>query len=51
MKDALGSFLFENLITLKRDEFQSYMDFTGVEWAASRPKITSWEYERYLTRC
>ena len=51
MKDALGSFLYENLIKLKRAEFASYMDFTGVEWAASRPKITSWEYERYLTRC
>ncbi len=51
MKDALGSFLYENLIKLKRSEFESYMDFTGVEWAASRPKITSWEYERYLTRC
>lgn len=51
MKKALGSFLFDHLIELKRDEFKSYMDFTGVEWAASRPKITSWEYERYLTRC
>jgi len=51
MKEALGSFLFDHLIELKRDEFKSYMDFTGVEWAASMPKITSWEYERYLTRC
>jgi len=51
MKEALGAFLFDNLIELKREEFQSYMDFTGIEWAASRPKITSWEYERYLTRC
>jgi len=51
MKKALGSFLFDHLIELKRDEFKSYMDFTGVEWAASRPKITSWEYKRYLTRC
>ncbi|RLG94634.1 hypothetical protein DRO27_04610 [Candidatus Bathyarchaeota archaeon] len=51
MKEALGEFLFDNLIELKREEFQSYMDFTGIEWAASRPKITSWEYERYLTRC
>ena len=51
MKDALGTFLYENLIKLKRAEFKSYMEFTGVEWAASRPTITSWEYERYLTRC
>ena len=51
MKEALGAFLFDNLIELKREEFESYMDFTGVDWAASRPNITSWEYERYLTRC
>jgi len=51
MENALGGFLHENLIKLKRAEFESYMDFTGVEWAASRPSITSWEYERYLTRC
>ena len=50
MKEILGDFLFENLMELKREEFSSYMNFTGVEWAASRPKITSWEYERYLTR-
>ena len=50
MKEILGDFLYENLMELKREEFDSYMAFTGVEWAASRPKITSWEYERYLTR-
>jgi glutamine synthetase len=50
MKTILGDFLYENLMKLKREEYESYMDFTGVEWAASRPQITSWEYERYLTR-
>jgi glutamine synthetase len=50
MKDMVGDFLFDNLIELKRDEYKSYMDYTGIEWAASRPKITPWEYERYLTR-
>jgi len=50
MKEILGDFLYENLMELKREEYKSYMDFTGVEWAASRPQITSWEYERYLTR-
>lgn len=48
--EALGGYLAENLSELKREEFESYSDFTGVEWAASRPQITSWEYERYLTR-
>ncbi|MGW8180332.1 MAG: hypothetical protein ACWGQW_16470, partial [bacterium] len=46
----LDSGYYENLMELKRAEFKSYMDYTGVEWAASRPKITPWEYERYLTR-
>jgi len=51
MKAALGGYLHRNLVELKRSEFESYLDYTGVEWAASRPKITAWEYERYLTTC
>ena len=51
MKEALGDYLHSNLVELKRKEFDDYLGFTGVEWAASRPKITSWEYDRYLTRC
>ena len=51
MKEALGEYLHGNLVELKRKEFDDYLGFTGVEWAASRPKITSWEYDRYLTRC
>lgn len=50
MKSIIGEYLFENLVELKENEFKSYMDYAGVEWAASRPKITPWEYERYLTR-
>jgi glutamine synthetase len=51
MKEALGDYLHSNLVALKRKEYDDYLSFTGVEWAASRPKITSWEYDRYLTRC
>ncbi|MCW4051366.1 MAG: glutamine synthetase family protein [Candidatus Bathyarchaeota archaeon] len=51
MKTALGDYLHKNMTELKRAEYEDYMSHTGVEWAASRPKITSWEYERYLTRC
>ena len=51
MKDALGEYLHKNMINIKRAEFESYSDFTGVEWAASRPSITKWEFDQYLTRC
>ena len=48
---ALGDHISKSLIELKRREFEEYMDFTGREWAESRPGITSWEINRYLTRC
>jgi glutamine synthetase len=51
MKEALGEYLYRNLIDLKRTEYEEYLSYTKVEWAASRPKITEWEYENYLTRC
>ena len=51
MKDALGDYLHKNLIDIKRTEYEDYLTYTGVEWAASRPQITPWEYDRYLTRC
>jgi glutamine synthetase len=51
MKKALGEYLYRNLIELKRTEYGEYLEYTKVEWAASRPKITEWEYENYLTRC
>ena len=48
--DALGSYMSENLIKMKTIEFEEYQRFTGNEWAASRPMITSWEIEKYLRR-
>lgn len=50
MKDALGDYLHKNLIEIKRTEYEDYLTYTGVEWAASRPQITPWEYDKYLTR-
>jgi glutamine synthetase len=49
--DALGGYISESLVELKRAEFEEYMSFTGQIWAKSRPGITSWEIDRYLTRC
>ncbi|MFQ6053228.1 MAG: glutamine synthetase family protein [Candidatus Bathyarchaeia archaeon] len=47
---ALGGYISKNLIELKRREFEEYTSFTGRDWAESRPEITSWEIDRYLTR-
>ena len=49
--EALGGYIAKNLVDIKRQEFEDYMSFTGQIWSKSRPKITSWEMERYLTRC
>ena len=49
--EALGSYLTKNLINLKTSEFSSYNEHTGISWQESRPKITPWEMQRYLTRC
>ncbi len=49
--DALGGYISKNLVELKRREFEDYNAFTGQIWTKSRPKITSWEIDRYLTRC
>jgi glutamine synthetase len=48
--DALGGYMSKNLIKMKTHEFEEYQRFTGTEWAASRPMITSWEIEKYLRR-
>jgi glutamine synthetase len=48
--NALGSYMSKNLIKMKTHEFEEYQRFTGTEWAASRPMITSWEIEKYLRR-
>jgi glutamine synthetase len=47
---ALGNYISKNLIKMKTLEFNEYQNFTGNEWAASRPTITSWEIEKYLYR-
>ena len=49
--DALGGYISKNLAEMKTREFEDYTGFTGEAWAKSRPKITSWEIDRYLTRC
>lgn len=46
---ALGSYIAERLAKSKRAEWESYNKFTGADWATSRPRITSWEIDRYLT--
>ncbi len=51
VSEALGGYISKNLVELKRREFEEYLSFTGRSWAESRPEITSWEIERYLTRC
>jgi glutamine synthetase len=48
---ALGSYMSKNLMELKTREYEDYLAFTGLDWAASRPRITSWEIDRYMTRC
>jgi glutamine synthetase len=50
ISSALGGFISRNLIELKRKEFEDYTSFTGRDWTESRPEITSWEIEKYLTR-
>ena len=49
--DALGGYITKNLVELKTREFEDYNAFTGQIWTKSRPKITQWEIDRYLTRC
>lgn len=49
--DALGAYMSKNLVELKMREFEEYTSFTKQAWAESRPTITSWEIDRYLTRC
>ena len=49
--EALGGYISKNLVQLKTKEFEEYNGFTGKSWAESRPTITSWEVDRYLTRC
>lgn len=49
--EALGGYISKNLVRLKTKEFEEYNSFTEKSWAESRPTITRWELERYMTRC
>jgi len=48
---ALGGYISGNLMELKSKEFKEYISSTGRDWVESLPEITSWEINRYLTRC
>jgi len=48
---AIDGYVSKSIAELKRGEFDDYNAFTGKGWAESRPQITSWEIDRYLTRC
>jgi len=49
--DALGSYVSENLMELKRREHEEYLSHVGGSWEENLNRITEWEIERYLTRC
>jgi glutamine synthetase len=51
ISEALGEYISKRLIIAKKAEFDSYMKFVGTDWITSRPRITSWEIEKYLTTC
>ena len=48
---ALGDYIAKRLVGAKRAEYDEYLKYAGTDWATSRPKITPWEYSRYLTTC
>jgi len=48
---ALGGYISKNLMELKRSEYDEYLSSTGREWVESHTEITSWEIDKYLTRC
>jgi len=49
--DALGGYISENLMELKRREHEEYLSYVGGSWEKNLNRITEWEIERYLTRC
>ena len=49
--DALGGYISENLMELKRREYEEYLSYIGGSWEKNLNRITEWEIERYLTRC
>jgi glutamine synthetase len=48
---ALGSYISKTLVNAKRAEHEAYMKYVGTDWPSSRPTITPWEIDRYLTTC
>jgi len=48
---AVGEYITKTLTKAKRDEYEAYIKYVGTDWASSRPRITPWEIERYLTTC
>ena len=49
--EALGGYVSENLMELKRREHEEYLSYVGGSWEENLSRITEWEIERYLTRC
>ena len=49
--EALGGYVSENLMELKRREHEEYLSHVGGSWEKNLNRITEWEIERYLTRC
>ncbi len=48
---AVGDYITKTLTKAKRVEYEAYLKYVGTDWASSRPRITPWEIERYLTTC
>jgi glutamine synthetase len=48
---AVGDYIATTLIKAKVAEEEAYLKYVGTDWVSSRPRITPWEIERYLTTC
>jgi glutamine synthetase len=48
---AVGDYITKTLTASKRVEYDAYLKYVGTDWVTSRPRITPWEIERYLTTC
>jgi glutamine synthetase len=51
ISSAVGDYIAKNLTKAKRTEHEVYMKYVGTDWVSSRPRITPWEIDRYLTTC
>lgn len=50
VSEALGE-CSKLLVKVKGEEWEEYLSAVGGNWEENLEKITSWELERYLTRC